>query len=293
LESRTRLKTLSGLSIADHDCHAAGLTYVYPVISRRAGGISIGINLHPNNACNFRCVYCQVEGLVLGAGPEVDLSILERELDWMLDAASSEETRLAWAGDRAHARLIDVAFSGNGEPTTSPQFAEAVALLGRLLAKRGLLGTLRVVLITNGTMAHKPHVLDAIGALSEANGEVWFKLDRATDGAMHQVNGTHVSVAHHLEGLRRVAARCPRTWVQTCMFQWDGAPPGEADVDAYVAALAGLVADRVPLAGVHVYSLARQSHQPEAPRLSSVSAEWLDAFAARVRGLGLRVDVAL
>jgi wyosine [tRNA(Phe)-imidazoG37] synthetase (radical SAM superfamily) len=286
------LKNLSGLSTADHDCQAAGLTYVYPVISRRAGGISIGINLHPNNACNFRCVYCQVEGLVLGAGPEIDLSTLERELEWMLDAASSEETRLAWAGDAEHARLIDVAFSGNGEPTTSPRFAEAVTLLGRLLEQRRLLGTLRVVLITNGTMTHKPHVLEAIGALSEMNGEVWYKLDRATDEAMHRVNGTHVSVAHHLEGLRRVASHCPRTWVQTCMFQWDGAPPGDADVEAYVAALERLVAERVPLAGVHLYSLARRSHQPEAPRLSSVSVGWLEALAARVRLLGLPVNVA-
>jgi wyosine [tRNA(Phe)-imidazoG37] synthetase (radical SAM superfamily) len=265
---------------------------VYPVISRRAGGISIGVNLHPNNACNFRCVYCQVEGLVLGAGPDIDLATLERELDWMLDAASSEETRLAWVGDRAHARLIDVAFSGNGEPTTSPQFAEAVALVGRLLEKRDLLGTLRVVLITNGTMTHKAHVLDAIGALAELNGEVWYKLDRATDEAMHRVNGTHVSVAHHLEGLRRVAARCPRTWVQTCMFQWDAAPPDDAELDAYVGALSRLVAERVPLAGVHLYSLARQSHQPEAPRLGSVSAAWLETLAARIRVLGLPVNVA-
>lgn len=290
-----RLLTLRGLTTSDHDCAAAGLTYVYPVVSRRAGGVSIGVNLHPNNACNFRCVYCQVEGLVLGAGPTIDLALLERELGLMLDAASSKETLLRWAGDEAHARLIDLAFSGNGEPTKSPQFAEAVELVGRALAARGLAGganPLRVILITNGTMTHKPAVLDAIGALSALGGEVWFKLDRATEQGMRLVNGTRESVAHHLEGLRRVAARCERTWVQTCMFALDGAAPDETELEAYLAALEGLVREGVPLRGVHLYTLARPSFQPEAPRLSSLPAAWMAALGERIRAFGLDARVA-
>ena len=49
------------------------MTYVYPVVSRRAGGVSIGINLNPNNACNWRCVYCQVPDLKRGAAPAIEL----------------------------------------------------------------------------------------------------------------------------------------------------------------------------------------------------------------------------
>jgi wyosine [tRNA(Phe)-imidazoG37] synthetase (radical SAM superfamily) len=55
------------LTVADHDRGSAGLTYVYPVVSRRAGGVSVGINLNVNNACNWRCIYCQVPGLTRGA----------------------------------------------------------------------------------------------------------------------------------------------------------------------------------------------------------------------------------
>ena len=55
------------LGTDDHSRDAAGLKYVYPVVSRRAEGVSVGINLNPNNACNWRCVYCQVPDLVLGA----------------------------------------------------------------------------------------------------------------------------------------------------------------------------------------------------------------------------------
>ena len=109
----------------DHARDAAGLLYVYPVVSRRAEGVSVGINLNTNDACNWRCVYCQVPGLVRGKAPEVDLARLERELRGML----AEIARTDWLARNAPEgarRLNDVAFSGNGEPTSSPRFAEAV-----------------------------------------------------------------------------------------------------------------------------------------------------------------------
>ena len=73
------------LTTTDHSRDIAGLKYIYPVISRRAGGLSIGINFNTNNACNWRCVYCQVPGLVRGAAPEADLGLLENELKFFLD----------------------------------------------------------------------------------------------------------------------------------------------------------------------------------------------------------------
>jgi len=72
------------LTIADHRRDIAGLTYVYPVVSRRAGGVSVGINLNVNNACNWACVYCQVEGLTRGGPPPVDVALLSEELDGFL-----------------------------------------------------------------------------------------------------------------------------------------------------------------------------------------------------------------
>ncbi|HOI53169.1 MAG TPA: radical SAM protein, partial [Azonexus sp.] len=71
----------------DHRRDSAGLRYVYPVISRRAGGVSVGINLNPNNACNWACVYCQVEGLTRGGPPPLELDRLEAELAGFLDDA--------------------------------------------------------------------------------------------------------------------------------------------------------------------------------------------------------------
>jgi hypothetical protein len=73
------------LSTTDHSRDIAGLKYVYPVLSRRAGGLSIGINFNTNNACNWRCVYCQVPDLVRGAAPVMDFQLLEDELRFFLD----------------------------------------------------------------------------------------------------------------------------------------------------------------------------------------------------------------
>ena len=68
------------LNVTDHSRDNVGLTYIYPVVSRRAGGVSVGINLNPNNACNWRCIYCQVPELKRGAAPVIDLIRLEAEL---------------------------------------------------------------------------------------------------------------------------------------------------------------------------------------------------------------------
>jgi wyosine [tRNA(Phe)-imidazoG37] synthetase (radical SAM superfamily) len=57
---------------------------VYPVVSRRAGGVSVGINLNPNNKCNWRCIYCQVPNLARGNAPKIDVAQLRAELTGFL-----------------------------------------------------------------------------------------------------------------------------------------------------------------------------------------------------------------
>ena len=49
------------LSAASHPRYFGQNSFVYPVLSRRADGISVGINLNPDKACNFDCIYCQVD----------------------------------------------------------------------------------------------------------------------------------------------------------------------------------------------------------------------------------------
>ena len=120
-KSRQRLDT------QDHSRYSAGMTYVYPVISRRAGGVSVGINLNPNNACNWQCIYCQVPNLLRGGPPPIALDQLERELNALLvDIVDGDF--MSKRVDADMRRLVDVAFSGNGKPTSAAEFPEAVAI---------------------------------------------------------------------------------------------------------------------------------------------------------------------
>lgn len=273
------------LTTDDHRRDSAGLRYVYPVVSRRAGGVSVGINLNPNNACNWACVYCQVEGLTRGGPPPIDLALLENELAAFLDAAVNGDFMQKHVPE-ASRRLVDVAFSGNGEPTSADEFDDAVAVVGRVLERFGLRGKLVVRLITNGSLMHRPAVQHGIRALGELGGEVWFKLDRALPGEIDEINNVPQSPQKAVQNLAICAGLAP-TWVQTCWFALDGQSPSPASRSAYCALLKPL-ADR--LAGVHLYGLARPSLQPAAPRLGRLSAEELQEFAAQInKETGIRV----
>ena len=276
------------LTIEDHRRDSAGLRYVYPVISRRAGGVSVGINLNVNNACNWACVYCQVENLSRGGPPPIDLDLLERELDGFLDDALLGDFMSREVPAEAR-RLMDIAFSGNGEPTSAAEFPEAVQAVRRVLQRYGLAGKLPVRLITNGSLLHRPGVRDGIRVLGELGGEVWFKVDRAMPAEVETINGVPMDAGKIRDNLSRCAALAT-TWVQTCWFALDGIAPDAAARDAYCALLAP-VASR--LAGVHLYGLARPSMQPAAPRLQRLDADEMEKFAAEIQEkMGIRVLVS-
>lgn len=274
------------LTTVDHSRDSAGLRYVYPVVSRRAGGVSVGVNLNPNNACNWACVYCQVEGLSRGGPPPIDLDLLADELSGFLQAAVGGDYLSRHAPPEAR-RLVDVAFSGNGEPTSAAEFAAAVDVVGDIVER--LVPGLPVRLITNGSLVHRPGVQDGLRRLSELAGEVWFKLDRALADEIARVNeipGSPEKAARNLE----ICAGLVRTWVQTCWFAFDGQAPAKESADAYCRLLQPLAGK---LAGVHLYGLARPSMQPAAPRLSALPAAVMQQFAAQIeKETGLKVIVS-
>lgn len=278
------------LTPRDHDRSNAGLEYVYPVVSRRARGVSIGINLNTNNACNWRCVYCQVPGLVFGKPEDTNLAQLERELDGMLDDAVRGDfmERCVPEGSR---RLNDLAFSGNGEPTSSPQFADAVALAGRARERFGLGEEVRTVLITNGSLVHQAMVQEGLRRLAPLAGEVWYKLDSATAEGQARLNANKAGVERARENLATAARLCP-TWVQTMVLDWGGSTLAGEERRAYLELLSGVLADGAPLAGVLLYGLARQSYQPEAPELAAVETAQLHGLAREIEALGLTVRVS-
>ena len=277
------------LSISDHSRESAGLTYVYPVVSRRAGGVSIGINLNPNNACNWRCIYCQVPNLKRGAAPRIDLTKLDSELRNFLDDLLTGDFMEKKVPPEAR-RINDIAISGNGEPTSSAQFAEVVDLIGKAIEDCGLKNKIKLVLITNGSLMHRTTVRKGLIKMKKLNGEVWFKLDSATTAGMRRINGIQRTPEKTLQDLHIAASLCP-TWLQTCVFALDGKPPSAAERAAYLKFISDLKRNKVQVEGVLLYSLARPSMQTEAPRLSALPKEWLDEFAHAIRISGLPVAV--
>src|SRR6516162_6780926 len=113
----------------DHRRDFENNRYVYAVVSRRSKGVSIGLNLNPDKICNFDCVYCQVDRRTPATVRDVDVPRLLDELEGMLDLVVSGELfeieRFAQTPP-ALRRLNDIAFSGDGEPTTCPEFLEIV-----------------------------------------------------------------------------------------------------------------------------------------------------------------------
>ncbi len=277
------------LTIVNHDRAAAGLTYVYPVVSRRAGGVSIGVNLNVNNACNWRCIYCQVPNLQRGAAPPVDLAKLRSELTGFLRDVLEGGFMERCVPEEAR-RLNDIALSGNGEPTSAREFAAVVDLIGEVRRLAGVPEGVKTVLITNGSLVHQRRVQDGLGRLREINGEVWFKLDSATREGRRRLNDTRTGIRQVANNLEIASLACP-TWIQTCVLAIDGEQPSDIEQHAYLDFIAGRLEAGLPIRGVLLYGLARKSFQPEAPRLASLPLAWLENYAERIRALGLEVKV--
>lgn len=280
----------SPLTPLNHDRDSAGMTYVYPVVSRRAGGVSVGVNLNPNNACNWACTYCQVPDLQRGAAPPIDLARLEAELRAMLDDILCGDFMQSRVPKDVQ-RLNDIALSGNGEPTSARVFPQVVEAIGRVMADFDLIGKIKLVLITNGSLIDRLGVQDGLKKMAALNGEVWFKFDSATAEGMRAINQTRISPGRQFERLAVSAQLCP-TWLQTCVFAKDGAPPSTAETAAYLAAIERILSQCLPVQGVLLYGLARPSMQPQASRLSALPVKWLERFAGQIRACGLPVRVA-
>lgn len=279
------------LTTSDHSRDIAGLKYIYPVMSRRTGGLSIGINFNVNNACNWRCIYCQVPDLQRGAAPEMDFVLLEQELRFFLNHVLHGSFFDEFNVPPEQRVIKDIAISGNGEPTSLPNFSKAVELIGKIASATGVFPDCHFVLISNGSLMHQASTQDGLRTLARFGGEVWFKLDSASIQGRRLINNSVQNQKQLLANLK-IASQCCPTKLQTCMFGFREKVWTAQDKQAYLQLLIEIQAQNITLEKIMLYSIARQSFQPEAAELIKTSLEEMQDFAADIKAMGFNVSVS-
>ena len=268
---------------ADHSRRWRQNLYVYPVISRRSSGLSIGVNLNPDKACNFDCVYCQVDRTVAPTVRKVDLQVLAAELDDMVAVAAKgdiwNDPQFADVPD-AYRRINDIAFSGDGEPTTCPQFTEAVRLAAAA-RDRHKLTDMKLILITDAAYLNRENVRNGLAVMDANNGEIWAKLDAGTQAYYELINRPNVPLDTVLDNILQ-ASRVRPVVIQSLWMNVRQQPPPSTEIDAFAQRLAHINTEGGRIKLVQIYTIARKTTEEWVTPLTTSQ---LNEIAERVRSV--------
>lgn len=246
-----------------------------PINSRRLGS-SLGVNLSPNDGkvCSFDCVYCEAGYNSQGAGTtglprREDVS---RELDAKLKS-------MIEAGEH----LDVITFSGNGEPTLHPQFAEIID--DTIALRDKYFPQVKISVLCNSTRLGDESV---VAALRKVDNNI-LKLDSAITSTMRLIDQP-ASPSFTSEGvIEQIAQFSGQCVVQTMFLRGehdgkiiDNTTPEE--VEALIKAY-----KRISPRQVMIYSIDRKT--PE-QKLEKVSREELEAIASQMCREGINVTVS-
>lgn len=270
------------IAYTQHGRHWRRNAYVYPVVSRRSSGLSIGINLNPDKACNFDCVYCQVDRSVPPTLRKVDLDAMKAELHQLLAMASDgslfAEPPFDCLPPEQHV-VRDIAFSGDGEPTTYPRFADAVEIAADARQAFKLTQT-RIVVLTDACYLNKPSVAAALEYLDQHNGEIWAKLDAGTQAYFEKINRPNFPLSHVLENIA-FAAKVRPIVIQSLWMRVEGQPPPEEEVRAFAARLNDIRSAGGQFKLIQVYTIARDTAEAYVSALNRTELEHVAEIIAR------------
>lgn len=263
--------------------------FVYAVVSPRANGLSLGINMNPDQKCNFDCGYCEVERESRLRRRTLDVAAMGEEFQRALEVVYSGRLRerpgYATLPDEL-LKLRHVTLSGDGEPTLCPQFAEVVEAVVHIRAC-GHFPFFKIVLVTNATGLDQPEVQRGLARLA-AEDEVWAKLDAGTQEEMDRVNRSQVPLSTVLGNLLLLGQQRPIV-IQSLFPMLNGVEPSPAAIEAYAQRLQELKAGGAMISQVQIYSATRPKHNPGCGHLPLRT---LSHIAKTVRSLtGLQVEV--
>ena len=246
------------LSANLHPRSYRGSTYVYPVLSRRARGISIGINLNPDKICNFDCIYCQVDRTTAPRVRRVDEERLRHELVALLREARSGALfeRPEFQSVPEPLRIVrDITFAGDGEPPSYANFKGVVEDVLAIKKAEGF-GDLKVILLTNATLIDRPKVKEAMRLMDQDHGEFWLKLDAGTEEYYRLVDRTTIPFAKVLANILDAARERPIV-LQSLFMTVRGEGPTPDEIAAYCDRVSEILSGGGRVSLVQVYTVAR------------------------------------
>jgi histidinol dehydrogenase len=253
--------------VADHRGRENGIL-VYPVYSRRSGGLSVGINLFPGEkSCPFDCPYCEV--FPFSTKAVFSLGKMEEDLRHAIAVAQGRNVPVR-----------DICFSGNGEPSLSEYFPEALEAAVRIRAEMSPFSEL--VLITNGAGLLQPDIFSLLRDAAPTI-DIWLKLDAGTPQWYQKMNRSAIPFDDLLAKIKEFASCAPVT-IQTMLCEIDGLAPSEDEAlawEALVLELNAAVKGKSGLRKVQIYGKARPS--PEDPMACALPANCLEERAESLR----------
>jgi len=231
--------------------------FIYVVVSARARGLSVGVNMNPDKQCNFDCVYCEVHRDAPPHEPHLDVEAMAAELKTTLDAVSQGRLReRPWyrALPDELLQLRHVALSGDGEPTFSPYFVEAVQAVVHVRALGGF-PFFKVVLLTNATGLDLPQVQQGLKFFTQSD-EIWAKLDGGTQAYLNKVDRLNVPLEKILNNILVLARKRPVV-IQSLFPSINGEEPPLEEIEQYARRLKELKAGGAQIPLVQIYSATR------------------------------------
>lgn len=263
--------------------------FVYPVLSRRSAGISVGVNLNPDKVCNFDCIYCQVDRTSQSETRFVAMDQLLYELEATLQFAASGEI---FEHDKFRdtpaefRRLNDIAFSGDGEPTTYKNFDEIIAACAQVKQRLGL-DAVKMVLITNASMFHRPHVARGLEILDANSGEIWAKLEAGTEAYFKLIDRTSIPFRQILDNIS-AAARVRPLVIQALFMRVSGQPPSQTELESFCDRLHEITAAGGQINLVQVYTVARKPTESYVAPLADAEVDAIVELVERRTGIAAK-----
>ena len=260
--------------------------FVYPVLSRRSNGVSLGVNLNPDKVCNFDCIYCQVDRTTRSETRFVEMDQLLAELRTTLDFITSGD----FFGDGPFKdippelkRLNDIAFSGDGEPTTYKNFDEIISTCASLKQELEL-DDVKMVLITNASMFHRDHVKAGLQILDENQGEIWAKLEAGTEAYFQIIDRTSFKLQEIVDNIAAAAQR-RSVVIQSLFMNVNGVAPSNEELLAFCSRLSEIVAAGGAIDHVQIYTVARPPAESFVTALSNSEVDQIVTLVKEQTGI--------